>query len=133
MPRKSQPDIPSVPEAVVVAPDYLNEVQKKWDVFFDEVLTYLGYESPEARKAFVDIESYVLNREDPTQIGKVVEGSEAEPLPTDNRILLLKVQNRVVASVFEWRDDFNFVQVSPALHLNEEMTEQIRFDLRPIE
>ena len=116
MPAKRRP---TAPESFIGAPDNSAETKDVMYDFFDEVLTYLGYESGKARMAFAKIEHYTLNRLNP---------EPGQDTPTENTVALLRVQDRVVASFAEWRDDFNYVQVMPALHLTNELTEQVRFD-----
>lgn len=114
---------PDLPEPFVTSPDHVSEVEDFKEEFFQSVLEHLGYgfdskESERARNVYCSIEYYTLHQYD-----------SLEPVrPTDSKLVLLRVRERVVASVLQWRDDYNYIQVEPALYLTEEVTEQVRFN-----
>ena len=124
MPHKP---LPEVPETYVVPPDCLAEKQEVWEDFFTEIIKTLGYDTPERQKhGDVSIEYYALSQANYPQ-------PDSEFRVSNNRIITLVVNNRVVASVFEWRTEFNTVQVSAALYLTDETFEDVRFKLELVE
>ena len=84
--------------------------------FFDVVLDFLGYDE-RARRILADRQRYEFVR--PAGDGP----------PLEDAVHVLRVDDRVVATVYEVRTDGNLTQFLPAHHLTEELADQLRSNL----
>lgn len=105
---------PIVPERMVILPDYAKKIHSTILQFFRGTWEYLGYHSVESRKAFVDIFNQQLT-----------SGHRIDNGDSDDRISTLIIRDHCVASVFERRNDQNWIEVNFALYLSGFSSEYI--------
>lgn len=109
---------PTVPEAMVFAPDEESEFENAQTEFFQGIVQGLGYVSLNAVQAHCYIRSRELIREN----DMAVEGNE-----TNDRVTELQVLDRTVATTIKIRTGFNFIQGLFASYLTPQMEEEVRF------
>ncbi len=89
-----------VPEPMLVSTGDQGIIGQAMNSFFDSIVPSLGLDV-RTLTADVEIISHVLHKYD----------SHEQVRPTDDRLTILVVQDRVVASVLERRTEFNHIQV----------------------
>jgi hypothetical protein len=104
--KPTEDELPKPRDKFVVNTGDTETVEKEINRFFSTVLDTLGFDQ-KATEAFAERDSFTLHRTD----------SEGNPYPIDDRITLLIVRGRVVASILERRDDLNYVEVAGASYL----------------
>ncbi len=108
---------PKPPEPFTVNTGDEEIIEETKSKFFTEVIDFLGFTDPNARKAFVERDSLILHH----------IYDKLEPVqPTDDRITFLKVRGSIVATVLETRNDFNYVRVLSSSYLTEEIARGIK-------
>ena len=106
---------PNPPDKFVVITGEEHFIEGKKNNFFEAVLDYVGYDQ-RARESFAEILPMVLHRYD----------NHGQVRPTDNRVTLLLIRDRMVASVIERRNDANWVEVAFACYLKPEIVGKLR-------
>ena len=92
------------------------EKQHRLDAFFGGVLDLLGYDQ-RARDVFCEVRSGEITK----------AGGDESRYSADDRVTMLLVRGKVVATAVEIRDDFNFTQVLFAHYVTPEVREELSF------
>lgn len=109
--------LPQVPEGIVTTTGEERPIFEKWDVFFNEVMNYLGITKP-ARLAFVEIKNFAF---------RLSDDRERE---VEDEAMFLIVMDLPVASVTTIKNENNFVQGLFASYLTPEWEDKVRRRLR---
>ena len=112
---------PNPPDQFAVITGEEHFIEEEKNNFFEAVLDYVGYDQ-KARESFAEILPMILHRYD----------NHGQVRPTDDRVTLLIIRDRVVASVLERRNDANWVEAAFACYLKPEIVGKLRKGLRVI-
>ena len=107
---RSKEELPAIPETFIIDPSEAVTIQMRIESFFLGIVDFIGYDQ-NTRDDFVKIKSHELH---------------TSTTETDDRIASLIARDRLIASVYARRTDFNFVEVSFALYLTPELVSLLR-------
>lgn len=106
---------PKPPDQFTVNTGEEHIIEEEKNRFFNAVLDYVGYDQ-RARECFAEIRPMVLHRYD----------SHGQLRPTDDRITMLIMKDKITASVLERRNDANWIEVAFACYLTPEIVRKLR-------